>query len=287
MTKTPTSLRLLIGNAPRHGDGVHRWLYGAAHALKGVTNSACAMGILSRAVRGCGRTVSAREIEAAVSDAFSESTRRVRRWPRKNLPKIREICRNGPNLADLWYSSPTFYTRRHRCTDDILDALFEGDPLLCLASGESRFATHPREAWRGQVENEQLSHIVPSAMSAKFGTTKNGKRSQRCADNVGPRHYLVCEFDKSSTDSHAARLWFLNRWLPLVLAVHSGGKSLHGWFACEGIAEESLYRFFRKAVALGADTATWSPCQLVRLPDGLRSSGRRQQVLYFDPLAVL
>ena len=67
---------------------------------------------------------------------------------------------------------------------------------------------------------------------------------------------------------------------PLVLAVHSGGKSLHGWFHCPGQPEETLLRFMRYAVSLGADPATWTRSQFVRMPDGRRDNGQRQTVYF-------
>jgi hypothetical protein len=73
---------------------------------------------------------------------------------------------------------------------------------------------------------------------------------------------------------------------PLVCAVHSGNKSLHGWFFVQGQADEKVLRFFRYAAALGADSATWSRSQFVRVPDGQRDNGGRQTVYYlnFRPL---
>jgi hypothetical protein len=45
-------------------------------------------------------------------------------------------------------------------------------------------------------------------------------------------------------------------------------------------------KFFRYAVSLGADRATWTRCQFVRMPDGARDNGSRQTVFYlnFKPL---
>ena len=73
---------------------------------------------------------------------------------------------------------------------------------------------------------------------------------------------------------------------PLALAVYSGGKSLHGWFYCAGIAEEKISRFFSYAVSLGADPANWNRSQFARMPDGLRDNGRRQTVYFFNPRVV-
>jgi hypothetical protein len=105
----------------------------------------------------------------------------------------------------------------------------------------------------------------------------------RCLQNTGPRRFLVVEFDQGDFDQHAALLSHLSGLAPLVLAVHSGNKSLHGWFYCEGQSQELIHRFFRYAVSLGADSATWTPCQLVRMPDGLRDTGVRQRVVFFNP----
>ena len=73
---------------------------------------------------------------------------------------------------------------------------------------------------------------------------------------------------------------------PLVCAVHRGGKSLHGWFNVEGENEEKARGFFRYAVSLGADPATWTRSQFVRIPAGRRDNGAVQMVCYLDPGAV-
>jgi hypothetical protein len=37
------------------------------------------------------------------------------------------------------------------------------------------------------------------------------------------------------------------------------------------------------AVSLGADSATWTRSQFVRMPDGMREGGARQMVYFFNP----
>ena len=39
----------------------------------------------------------------------------------------------------------------------------------------------------------------------------------------------------------------------------------------------------RYAVSLGADRATWTRSQFVRMPDGTRDNGKRQTVYFFNP----
>jgi len=84
----------------------------------------------------------------------------------------------------------------------------------------------------------------------------------------------------SVADLCAGVLLHLAQFAPMVCAVHSGGKSLHGWFYVQGQPDEKVTKFFRYAVFLGADPATWTRSQFVRMPDGTRDNGSRQ-VVYF------
>jgi hypothetical protein len=72
----------------------------------------------------------------------------------------------------------------------------------------------------------------------------------------------------------------------MVVAVHSGGKSIHGWFSCSGKPEERLRRFMRYTVRLGADPATWTRSQFVRMPDGKRDNGKPQRIFFFNPETI-
>ena len=93
----------------------------------------------------------------------------------------------------------------------------------------------------------------------------------------------MIEQDAGTVDEQAAILAHLAERAPLALAVHSGRKSLHGWFFCHGQPEERLQVFMRYAVALGADRSTWTRAQFVRMPDGMREGGNRQAVYFFNP----
>src|SRR5207244_9070049 len=123
-------------------------------------------------------------------------------------------------------------------------------------------------------------------MIAPRGRTQSGKVSAHALSIVGPRRYLVVEFDHGSDDDHAALLSHLAQYAPLTLVMHSGNKSVHGWFYCFGQPEELLLKFFRYAVSLGADPVTWVRSQFVRVPDGSHSNGRRQTTFYFDPVTI-
>lgn len=198
----------------------------------------------------------------------------------------RAVIDAAPDIgaAELWELSP------HRLLDDepdadaLVDALFPGDPLLCVAGKLTRAKTAPREQWRGKLAD--LQFIVPSPMSAMRGLTQTGKSSARCLDNTGPRRFLVVEQDTGTPDEQARVLLHPAERAPLALVVSSGGKSLHGWFYCEGASDNQQAKFFNLATKLGADPATWTPCQLVRLPEGRRDNGNRQSVIFFNPEVV-
>jgi hypothetical protein len=93
----------------------------------------------------------------------------------------------------------------------------------------------------------------------------------------------VIEQDSGTIDEQAAVLLHLAERAPLAVAVHSGSKSIHGWFYCLGQSEEKLRSFMQYAVSLGADRATWTRSQFVRMPDGTRANGKRQAVYFFNP----
>ena len=113
-----------------------------------------------------------------------------------------------------------------------------------------------------------------------------GRKSRRCEDNTGERQFLVIERDRGSLDDQSAILLYLARFAPLVMVVHSGGKSLHGWFYIAGRSESKNKQFMDLAVSVGADHHTWLKCQPVRMPEGTRDDGSKQRALFFNPEAL-
>lgn len=290
----PRFLLDLLAAGKRAGDGVHPWLYSMARQLWAHRERAEIIALLAQAVSDCGRAVPLSEIESAVDSAqgcawqpgigrngFLNSPAPKRTWPDVNAKARAEILADGGGLADLWELSPIRIEDSRQRAEEIIDRLFPPGALLCCGKSSSVFDTRPRESWRGELSTLQL--IVPSPMSAIEGVTKDGKPSRHTLSNTGDRRFLVVEFDSGTTDEHAALLLHLASRAPLVLAVHSGGKSLHGWFYCAGQPEEKLRRFMEYAVTLGADPATWTRSQFVRVPDGTRDNGARQTVFFFNP----
>jgi hypothetical protein len=292
---------------------VNRWLFSAALKLHRLGIAPVEIeDLLETAADDCGRSLKPDEVARAVRNSSPERLgdyKPRRAWPARNYEQIEAVGTSGLRLADLEAQSPSPPVGDENRSEEIIDALFPGNPLLCAGVNKYCPKTRPREQWRGSFSRQQL--IIPSPMTAIRGMTAEGKQSYRSLGNVGPRKFLVVEFDfvekgEDGKDTPAApmlrRLALcgvavadlcaavhgeLAKLRPLALVVHSGGKSLHGWYPCNGDAEEPImFRFMRYAVSLGADTATDVRVQLVRMPDGIRGNGKRQRVLYFNP-AVL
>jgi hypothetical protein len=225
------------------------------------------------------------------------------KWLGRDFELVDAVAHTGNGLVDLWEESPVRLDSNQPKTDQIIDVLFPGNPLLCCGWTRHHLDTRARRNW---YKLHDLQFIVPNPMRARRGLTQERKSSAHALSNTGARRFLIVEFDFDSSSSTeearllgrlategrdvrdlcAALLLHLAGKAPLALAVYSGGKSLHGWFYCAGIAEEKVSRFFRYAVSLGADRANWNPSQFTRMPDGLRENGKRQTVYFFNPVVV-
>ena len=283
----PPFLRELLASPPPRGNGLHTWLFRAARQLHAHGTEEEITQLLAHLTRNCG--VRPGEIQEAVQNskgsAWQPSSVQPsppqRKWPERDHQLLAELFRCGGGMGRLVEASPINMMADSPDPEDLVDRLFPGNPLLCFGASASNFDTKPREAWRGCAATTQF--IVPSPMLRERGVTKEGKPSARCLDNTGPRRFLVVEFDDGTRDEHATLLLHLALHGPLALVVYSGGKSLHGWFPCLGRSDEELRPFFAYAVKLGADPATFSRCQQVRMPGGTRENGKRQEVLFFRP----
>jgi hypothetical protein len=285
----PQFIHDLLAAPPQAGEGVHAWLFRVARQLHAHLPAVEIVALLESQVATCGRHVPRNEIVSAVQNSLAcawqprgnaAPVQPVAKWPGVNREQRGAILRDNGGLADLWELSRPRIEDNEQHTEAIIDHLFPENPLLCCGQSKSEFDTRPRKAWRGELASLQL--IVPSPMTSITGTTKEGKESAHALSNTGPRRFLVCEFDIGTLDEHAAIILHLGTFAPLVCAVHSGGKSLHGWFYVQGQPDDKVLRFFRYAVSLGADTVTWTRSQFVRMPDGTRDNDRKQTVYFLN-----
>jgi hypothetical protein len=300
----PDWLREKLANPPAAGAGIHAWLFSVARQLHAHMPVEAVGACLEAATVNAARRVTAREIRDAVNNslavawerggqtvsragqAVSRSPRKLAagedreeaRWPGADpvarQMAAREVAREVGCLYDLWERSPIQWD--DATADDWIDTLLPSGDFLCLAGDHPATArSRRRKDWYfGRADRCGL--IVPAGMTGPSGMGLDGRRSHRCLDNTGARRWVIIEFDTGSIDEQAALHWYLRActavcgWPGLRLAVHSGGKSLHGWYGPvqdEGAARELM----GYAVSLGADPATWTRCQLVRLPGGQRA----------------
>ena len=290
----PQFLRDLIASPPKSGDGIHTWLFKVSRQLHAHRDEESIFQLLAAQADGCGRHVPEREIRDAIESSKScawqpvgsgaaPATKPAPKWPvvdEKRRAAV--IAETKITLADLFDMSPTRIEGDEPDSEWFVDELFPGNPLLCCGYSSMVFATRPREEFRGTLSEQSL--IVPSPMSAPVGIRKSdGKLSAHTLDNTGPRRFLVTEFDQGTPDEQSSIIWHLSQFAPLTMVVSSGGKSLHAWWRCRDAPADTVGSFFKYAVSLGADRATWTRSQFVRLPGGWRHDrGRRQDVLFFN-----
>jgi hypothetical protein len=259
---------------------------------------------IAKRIIDCGSSVRRGKLAHQCADAYRYGGREATitasypkpKWPAVDSDAIERIVATGPGLYDLWECSPIRWDDSQPHTEEIVDALFPGNPLLCCAFSQWNFATRPREEWRSKLDRRQF--IVPSPMTAIQGRTASGEFSAHSLESTGPRFYQVVEFDFKSDsplvfewdkpgisigDACAALLLHLAGFASLICVNSSGGKSLHGWFRVKDCTEQEQRVFFSEAVSLGADPQLWSRSQFCRIPDGLRDNGRRQSCFYFSP----
>jgi len=284
-TKTMNSLNLPISPCPESGEGVHKWIYHVCCVFLDAGNSV--EDAESYCEERATRAVQINEVQNAYSSIKKTGILKRQRWSKPNQQYVDFVKRTAS--GGLYQSILNRLTLTRAEEIDCFGALkllFPDDiesgdwSLICCGASQSDFRTAPLAFFKDKCED--LQFIVPSTMSSIWGETQGGDRSQHTLSNTGPRKYLVVEFDKGEHAEHAAFLHNLHRIIPITMVVHSGNKSLHGWFHVEGMPETKQVRFFDEATQLGADTATWNRSLFVRMPDGKRANGNRQSILYFN-----
>ena len=275
--------------APEAGGGNHQWLMGVMRATA-LAGGKPELGI-EMATKHAKRQFDRREFSEAIAKAFGTSSSPAAgnasaprrkpppKWGKYPQEWIDAYAKKDYGLAELFEDSPVEIDEGD--TASVVRTLFPGDPIICAGIANNRY--HTRRL--SKLELDRYQFIVPSPMSSFSGTTQppKARKSRRCLNNTGPRKYLVTEFDTGSLDDHAGIVAHLTEFEPLVMVLHSGNKSLHAWWRVVH-DEDRTHRFMQRAVAMGADTATWARCQLVRIPEGYRPDTRRlQSVVYFDP----
>lgn len=282
---------------PGAGGGVHRWIYAASCRCRdaGLSQEDAILLIERELTRSPSPTG---EVKQGVRAAYCSSPGgRVARWPDQDRDEIRRLVAQGQGCETLREISPVISPDQ----SEVLASLFKIGDLVC--TGGTVGSPLVWEMKAGAKVPGKPQFIVPNPMTAKFGRTQEGKLSPRTFSNTGRRRWIVveCDFAKEEVESFSAESTFevcasvllhLAEFRPLVLVVHSGGKSLHGWFPVnpeesENEEKSKLWRFMAFAVSLGACPSTWTKSQWVRCPGGTRRGAGgesiKQEVIYFNP----
>ncbi len=271
--------RHLLSHPPAVGEGRHVWLFKVGISLHRTGWGTAAIARFLK--EGCrrmgwedrsGRTVE--DILAKIDSGFEPQAEneRLPDWPDTNHDK-RHARSGHRSLFDAAGDSGLEGA-------DVLPRLFRPRELVCVGWEKNRFMTMPLE--QAVLVSHAAQFIVPNPMTAE--TAPNGSR--RCKANSShpdDRRYAVIEFDTGEPASvQASVLSSLHTGdTPLVMAVWSAGKSIHGWFNVAGLSPHQKLQFFRFASLLGADHSLFDMSKLVRMPGGLRN-GDEQTIIYFE-----
>jgi hypothetical protein len=300
LDQLPYWLESLARNCPKTGR--HQFVYRLAASAARYLDDHEIVELVLWATRACGRAVAPSEVERSLAVIrYREDNglegEAATPWPAPDLSLMNRTVR-----AHLITGLPPL---EEHDTEWYIDQLFPDNPLITAARDKYSSYTRRRESWRGRLSD--LEFIVPNVPTVWRAKTQDGRWSERCAAMYSRRHYLIIEFDLREKNEEGEptvfapliRAWArdgisvraasralhqdLMRHGPYVVLIWSAGKSIHGWVATWHVAEPIAVRFFSYACRLGADPACWSKCQLVRMPNGLRSgSNKRQEVLFFD-----
>ena len=272
---------LEVKECPPAGEGVHRWVYHVVCTF--LDHHAEHQTIIDYCERHATRNLQLNEVENAIETRLKCQNNKGKSFSKPN-PIIRKRVIDYSITQENFEKLSPVSNLQDMPSESIIDLLFPNNPLLCCGVSNSAFKTVSKVDWSDSLRKMRL--IVPSPMSSKMGFTQSGKPSSHTLSNTGQRRFLVVEFDDGTLDQQAAIHYHLGTKFPLTLIVFSGSKSLHGWYYVQGSTEFNTREFFNYACSLGADRATWTKSQFVRMPNGVRDNKKRQSVIFLNPKTI-
>jgi hypothetical protein len=168
----PSFVHDLLASPPHRGQGLNNWFFRAARVLHAFRSRDEIIELLANAAYG--EPLQHNEIERAVERSAAcawipgepPRTKEYRSAvPQLDLERRKAIiAQDNITFADLAASSPvTIPGDGPRRTEEIIDTIFPGNPLLCVGKSKERSCTELRETWRGCMSTYPL--IVPSPMT--------------------------------------------------------------------------------------------------------------------------
>ena len=291
---SPSSSRSVatIPVPPAHG--VNVWCLAAARrcALAGYSQAE-AFGAIVDAAAGrlrAGRELSRQEVERAIVTAFETSHQ-----PGASAPKIvplsdAEIAvRVGPPVTEeaaraFVATSPLSV---YLPSAEILATLFHPDDSIGLKPVNNCRAVRCRVKDLPALfagTDQPIQFVGSSPISGRLEKTQRGRFSYVAKSAFPSQKFIVVEFDGVALGDQFARMLYLKRiaeeHAPLVMVMHSGGKSLHSWF--QPLSADAADALRIAAVKLGADPSSLRVNQLVRCPNQPRDNGRMQSCLWLS-----
>jgi len=304
MSRNTENQPLPILTCPPEGQGVNHWTFLAVLSCKqaGLSKEK-AREIVCNDTTRVDTSKAEAEIERALDKVYDSKSKRQKaqpKFPSRNPSLISRVIDLSITVEELTNLSPC---QIPSSSEEAVDRLFIGNPFLCVGKGLRRSWTLRKDQWIGRLEDKEF--ITPNPMTSEYGLTKVGKVSPHTADNTGPRMHQIIECDplkwedldeddprklldskdylKQAKDEQAAiAAHLLKNDVNIACIVDSGGKSLHIWAFVQNLNEAAQFNLFQYACGLGADHRMWRPFQFARLPGGLRESGVRQRILYFN-----
>lgn len=269
----------LLRNPPAPGEGRHQWLFKVAVTM-------CANGYKPEKVREfldrvCDYKGWHDRKGKTLDDIFSKIDAGLLPTDMTRLPEWPEP--NNEERRARFSFTPMFDANQGTglTAPEVLSKLYRPDEYVCFGWSKYRYSTMPLEDMINAAPNAEF--IVANPMTAEM-RDDGSKRNKQIASRPEDRRYAIIEFDTGETrEQQAAVLSSLHgSQTPLVLAVWSGGKSIHGWFNVRALSPYHKLYFFRYARWLGADHSLYDMAKLVRMPGGQRD-GTPQTILYWEP----
>jgi hypothetical protein len=132
--------------------------------------------LLEEATLDCGRDMKPNEIERAVCNSHPDKLKQRawrRKWPQRNYEQIEAIALAGVRFAELQTQSPVQLNASENHAEEIIDALFRGDPPICAWRSKDFVLTRLRTERRGVLQSAAVHRSISNA-EAK-GADSRGK----------------------------------------------------------------------------------------------------------------
>jgi hypothetical protein len=284
------------------GNGCHPALQSVAnHGRMAGLNKEQIITDLQTRTSGGTRTVTEREISAAVDQAFTDlepcdtlptdytpaPAPPPKPEPSLDLQNLQPVTEDAIQGASPLQPDPN----PQQQAKQFLDAVFRSSEWVYI--GDRETTATPGENLRKRSEWMQQDQIQgalygSNPYTGEAAPTQNGKQSYRAQAAVSEFNYLVIEFDSIDSAEQLRRINWLIRHAPVCAVYFSGSKSWHCLIYLGAESAEHYAAIVNKLrpylVALGADRACLHPGRLSRLPGATRpDTGKVQRLIYLNP----